>query len=103
MGTISLRRTKDKDLTGLPQKIMEICYIDLSAEERELYERMEGEAKSVVQDYITANRVTSNYTTVLSIILRLRQICTDVALCPTDLFASLSTANIEGILLSCLL
>ncbi|KAK1365977.1 putative SWI/SNF-related matrix-associated actin-dependent regulator of chromatin subfamily A member 3-like 1 [Heracleum sosnowskyi] len=97
VSTISLRRTKDKDLTGLPQKIMEICYIDLSDEERELYERMEGEAKSVVQDYITANRVTSNYTTVLSIILRLRQICTDVALCPTDLFASLSTGNIEDL------
>ncbi|XP_074354762.1 putative SWI/SNF-related matrix-associated actin-dependent regulator of chromatin subfamily A member 3-like 1 [Apium graveolens] len=97
VSTISLRRTKDRDLTGLPEKIMEICYIDLSAEERELYERMEGEAKSVVQDYITANRVTSNYTTVLSIILRLRQICTDVALCPTDLFASLSTGNIEDL------
>lgn len=91
------------DLTALPQKIMEICYIDLSDEERELYERMEGEAKSVVQDYITANRVTSNYTTVLSIILRLRQICTDVALCPTDLFASLSPSNIEGISRCCLL
>lgn len=97
VSTISLRRTKDKDLTALPQKIMEICYIDLSDEERELYERMEGEAKSVVQDYITANRVTSNYTTVLSIILRLRQICTDVALCPTDLFASLSPSNIEDL------
>lgn len=81
---------------------MEICYFDLSAEERELYERMEGEAKSVVQDYITADKFTSNYTTVLSIILRLRQICTDVALCPTDLFASLSTSNIEGTL-CCLL
>ncbi|WOH06344.1 hypothetical protein DCAR_0625770 [Daucus carota subsp. sativus] len=97
VATISLRRTKDKDLTGLPPKIMEICYFDLSAEERELYERMEGEAKSVVQDYITSDKFTSNYTTVLSIILRLRQICTDVALCPTDLFASLSTSNIEDL------
>lgn len=98
MATICLRRTKGKGLLGLPQKIMEICYIDLSAEERELYDRMEVEAKTVVRDYISADRVTRNYTTVLSIILRLRQICTDVDLCPKDLIASLPPSNIEGIL-----
>ncbi|XP_074379058.1 putative SWI/SNF-related matrix-associated actin-dependent regulator of chromatin subfamily A member 3-like 1 isoform X2 [Apium graveolens] len=97
MATICLRRTKDKGLLGLPQKIMEICYIDLSAEERELYDRMEVEAKTVVRDYISANRVTSNYTTLLSIILRLRQICTDVDLCPKDLIASLPPSNIEDV------
>lgn len=98
MATLCLRRTKDKGLLGLPQKIMEICYVDLSVEERELYDRMEVEAKAVIRDYISANRVTRNYTTVLSIILRLRQICTDVDLCPKDLMASLPPSNIEGIL-----
>lgn len=97
MATISLRRTKDKGLIGLPPKIIETYFVDLSAEERELYDRMEGEARSVVRDYISANSVTSNYTTVLSIILRLRQICTNIALCPSDLIASLPTNNIEGI------
>ncbi|KAK1392396.1 hypothetical protein POM88_011452 [Heracleum sosnowskyi] len=97
MATICLRRTKDKGLLGLPHKMMEICYIDHSAEERELYDRMEGEAKTVVRDYISSNRVANNYTTVLSIILRLRQICTDVDLCPKDLIASLPPINIEGL------
>ncbi|KAK1393591.1 putative SWI/SNF-related matrix-associated actin-dependent regulator of chromatin subfamily A member 3-like 1 [Heracleum sosnowskyi] len=97
MATICLRRTKDKGLLGLPQKMMEICYIDLSAEERELYDRIEGEAKTVVRDYISSNRVANNYTTVLSIILRLRQICTDVDLCPKDLIASLPPSNIEDV------
>lgn len=97
MATISLRRTKDKGLIGLPPKTIETCFVDLSAEERELYDQMEGDAKSVVQNYISADSVMRNYSTVLSIILRLRQICTDIALCPPDLRASLASNRIEGI------
>ncbi|CAN6681548.1 unnamed protein product [Malus baccata var. baccata] len=95
METISLRRTKDKGLIGLPPKTLEICYVELSGEERELYDQMEGEAKSVVRSYIDADSVMRNYSTVLSIILRLRQICTDVALCPSDLKSLLPSNNIE--------
>ena len=54
METISLRRTKDKGLIGLPPKTLETCYVELSGEERELYDQMEGEAKSVVRSYIDA-------------------------------------------------
>lgn len=97
MATISLRRTKDKGLVGLPPKTIETCYVDLSAEERELYDQMEGEAKTVVRNYISADSVMNNYSTVLSIILRLRQICTDLALCPSDLLASLPTSTIEDV------
>lgn len=96
MATISLRRTKDKGLIGLPPKTIETCFVELSAEERELYDRMESEAKSVFQNYIRRGSVSRNYSTVLSILLRLRQICTDVALCPSDLRSLLPSNNIEG-------
>ncbi|KAA8517920.1 hypothetical protein F0562_015392 [Nyssa sinensis] len=97
MATISLRRTKEKGVIGLPPKTIETCFVDLSVEERELYDQMEGEAKSVVWDYISADSLTSKYSTVLGIILRLRQICTDLALCPSDLRSLLPCSNIEDI------
>ncbi|KAM5574492.1 putative SWI/SNF-related matrix-associated actin-dependent regulator of chromatin subfamily A member 3-like 1 [Rosa sericea] len=97
MATISLRRTKDKGLIGLPPKTIETCYVELSAEERELYDGMEGEAKSVLRNYIAAGSMMRNYSTVLSIILRLRQICTDSALCPSDLKSLLPSNDIEDV------
>ncbi|KAF8398205.1 hypothetical protein HHK36_017131 [Tetracentron sinense] len=96
MATISLRRTKEKGLIGLPSKTVETHFVELSVEEREQYEQMEAEAKNVVQDYIYANSVVRNYSTVLGIILRLRQICNDVALCPSDIRSLLPSNNIEG-------
>ena len=97
MSTISLRRTKDDGLIELPPKTVETCYVELSVEERNLYDELEGEAKGVVQDYITNGSVLRNYATVLSIILRLRQICTNLALCPSDVRSILPSYNIEGI------
>lgn len=97
MSTISLRRTKDKGLIGLPPKTVETCYVELSGEERELYDEMERMAKGVVQEYIRAGSLIRNYSTVLSIVLRLRQICTNLALCPSDVRSLLPSNNIEGI------
>lgn len=90
IGSISLRRTKDaqngkKGLVGLPPKTVGTCYIELSVEERENYDRMESEAQNAVRDYIDSDTVSRNYSTVLHIILRLRQICNDIALCPSDI------------------
>ncbi|KAE8125147.1 hypothetical protein FH972_019981 [Carpinus fangiana] len=96
MATISLRRTKEKGLIGLPPKIIETCYVELSREERELYDKMEGEAKSAFRYYINAGNMMRNYSAVLSILLRLRQICIDLALCPSDLKSLLPSQNIEG-------
>ncbi|TXG70210.1 hypothetical protein EZV62_005145 [Acer yangbiense] len=98
MSTISLRRTKDDGLIELPPKTVETCYVELSVEERNLYDELEGEAKGVVQDYITNGSVLRNYATVLSIILRLRQICTNLALCPSDVRSILPSYNIEEFL-----
>ncbi|RID42852.1 hypothetical protein BRARA_J02709 [Brassica rapa] len=48
MATISLRRTKEKSLIGLPPKTVGTCYVELSPEERQLNDHMEGEAKGLV-------------------------------------------------------
>lgn len=95
MATISLRRTKEKALIGLPPKTIHTCNVELSVDERKLYDEMETEAKSFVARYIAKGSVTHNYSTVLSIILRLRQICTHTELCPSDLRASLSSYSFE--------
>ncbi|KAL2501955.1 DNA/RNA helicase protein [Forsythia ovata] len=97
MGTVSLRRTKEKGLVCLPSKSIETFFVNLSEEEREVYDQMEGEAKNIVEGYILDDSVMRNYSTVLSILLRLRQICTDMALCPSDLKALLPSSKIEDV------
>lgn len=97
MATLSLRRTKDEVLIGLPQKTIETCYVELSFEERELYDRIEREAKSAVEQYINAGSVMRNYTAVLGIILRLRQICCSMALCPPEVTSLLPSNKIEDV------
>ncbi|XP_062111918.1 putative SWI/SNF-related matrix-associated actin-dependent regulator of chromatin subfamily A member 3-like 1 [Humulus lupulus] len=97
MATISLRRTKHNGLIGLPTKTVEICYLELSTEEREVYDQMEKVAKNVLQGYIDAGGPMCNYTTVLSTILRLRQICTDLALCPSNIKSLTPSNNIEDV------
>ncbi|KAL6009843.1 hypothetical protein ACLOJK_000274 [Asimina triloba] len=100
MGAISLRRTKDSqvdngNLVGLPPKTLETCFVELSFEERDQYDKMELEARQMVNEYIYADSIMQNYSTVLHIILRLRQICNDVALCPSDIRSLLPSSSIE--------
>ncbi|GFP92880.1 putative swi/snf-related matrix-associated actin-dependent regulator of chromatin subfamily a member 3-like 1 [Phtheirospermum japonicum] len=89
MAAISLRRTKDKALVGLPSKSIETFNVTLREEERRVYDQMEEEARNIVKVYISNESVVRNYSTVLSILVRLRQICIDLALCPADLRALL--------------
>ncbi|KAK3127858.1 hypothetical protein QOZ80_7AG0579280 [Eleusine coracana subsp. coracana] len=90
LAAISLRRTKDmetgsKSMVNLPSKTVMACYIDLSAEEREYYDQMELEGKNKMQEFGDRDSILRNYSTVLYFILRLRQLCNDVALCPLDM------------------
>ena len=101
MRTISLRRTKDlqignKSLVGLPPKTVETCFVELYAEEREQYDRMETDAKLAVNEFICADSVMRNYSTVLHIILRLRQICNCMDLCPLDIRSLFPSSSLEG-------
>ncbi|KAK4481770.1 hypothetical protein RD792_012681 [Penstemon davidsonii] len=97
MATLSLRRTKEKGLVGLPSKTIETCFVNLREEEREIYDQMEGEAQRIVKRYISAESLVVNYSTVLSILVRLRQICTHLALCPSDIKALLPPCKIEDV------
>nr|GMC90276.1 putative SWI/SNF-related matrix-associated actin-dependent regulator of chromatin subfamily A member 3-like 1 [Ipomoea batatas] len=85
METMSLRRTKEKTLVDLPSKTLETVYVELSGEEREIYDHMELRAKAIVTEFIYAEGSLKSYLTVLSALVRLRQICTDVAMCPPNL------------------
>ncbi|XP_047331671.1 putative SWI/SNF-related matrix-associated actin-dependent regulator of chromatin subfamily A member 3-like 1 [Impatiens glandulifera] len=86
IATLSLRRTKEGSLAGLlPEKSIETCYVELSSSERTLYDELEKDARVIVSKYMSLNRVTNNFTSILTLILRLRQVCLDVALCPADI------------------
>eukprot|EP00268_Persea_americana_P041036 TRINITY_DN4086_c1_g2_i1.p1 TRINITY_DN4086_c1_g2~~TRINITY_DN4086_c1_g2_i1.p1 ORF type:complete len:369 (-),score=58.28 TRINITY_DN4086_c1_g2_i1:122-1228(-) len=90
MGKIALRRTKylqigSKSLVELPPKIVETCFVDLSPEEREQYDLMESNARMLLKGFIRNNSAMRNYSTIFRIILRLRQICNCVELCPSDM------------------
>ncbi|GER25963.1 DNA repair protein RAD5 [Striga asiatica] len=97
MAAISLRRTKDKGLIGLPAKSIETVYVNLSEKERRIYDQMEEEARNFVKAYISDENMVRNYSTVLSILVRLRQVCTDMALCPEDLRTLTLPSQIEDV------
>ncbi|KAI5079409.1 hypothetical protein GOP47_0004888 [Adiantum capillus-veneris] len=85
--TIALRRTKDmkvddKRIVELPQKTVNIHTVDLNEEDRQIYDRVELEGKRLVGQYVASGTVLQNYSTILQIILRLRQICDHSSLCP---------------------
>ncbi|XP_075097971.1 putative SWI/SNF-related matrix-associated actin-dependent regulator of chromatin subfamily A member 3-like 1 [Nicotiana tabacum] len=58
---------------------------------------MESEAKRIVKQYISSDSSMKNYWTVLSVIVRLRQICIDLALCPSDLRSLLPSNKIGDV------
>ncbi|MBA0727080.1 hypothetical protein Golax_000104 [Gossypium laxum] len=97
MASISLRRIKGNNLVGLPPKTLQTCYVELSVEERELYDQIEGKAKNVIQEFIANESLVRNYSTVLGMLLRLRQICTSLALLPLDLRALFPSSNVEDV------
>ncbi|MBA0873481.1 hypothetical protein Goshw_002704 [Gossypium schwendimanii] len=97
MASISLRRIKGNNLVGLPPKTLQTCYVELSVEERELYDQIEGKAKNVIQEFIANDSLVRNYSTVLGMLLRLRQICTSLALLPLDLRALFPSSNVEDV------
>ncbi|XP_057736990.1 putative SWI/SNF-related matrix-associated actin-dependent regulator of chromatin subfamily A member 3-like 1 [Arachis stenosperma] len=94
MAAISLRRTKDNGLLGVPPKTIETQYVELNSEERELYDRMKEEAMLLMRSFTNG---TNNFPVVLSMLLRLRQICTDSALCPSDLATTFRSTNLEDV------
>lgn len=76
-----MRRTKDmktpdgKPLVPLPPKIMEIVDIELSKQERDVYDHIFTRAKRTFSANVEKGTVMKAYTTIFAQILRLRQSC----------------------------
>ncbi|MCO5577017.1 hypothetical protein L7F22_030839 [Adiantum nelumboides] len=99
--TIALRRTKDmkvddRRIVELPRRTVNIHTVDLSEEDRQIYDRMELEGKRLVGQYVASGTVLQNYSTILQIILRLRQICDHCSLCPLKEGFLDTLSNLKG-------
>ncbi|WIA16914.1 hypothetical protein OEZ85_013841 [Tetradesmus obliquus] len=93
MGSLALRRTKDspgpdgQPLVALPPKTVTVVRLELGAEDALNYARLESETKSLVAHHLSRGTLVENYTNVLTIIMRLRQVCDSSQLCPQALEA----------------
>ncbi|KAG9217670.1 hypothetical protein CCMSSC00406_0003641 [Pleurotus cornucopiae] len=75
-----LRRTKNSTLEGepilqLPPKDIELCMLEFSEEERDLYDSFEKRSKIRLSKFIKERTLVKNHAIVLVMILRLRQLC----------------------------
>ncbi|GAA5992067.1 hypothetical protein JCM10908_000725 [Rhodotorula pacifica] len=80
-----LRRKKDskldgKELISLPPKTITMHELEFSPEEREIYEMVETRAQQKFNKFLKAGTVMRNYSHVLVLLLRLRQLCIHPAL-----------------------
>ncbi|XP_038045118.1 helicase-like transcription factor, partial [Patiria miniata] len=85
MEQLALRRTKTQKVKGqllvdLPAKTVFIQKVELSAEERAVYDSMAKEGKLAIGKYFKTGTLLTNYGNVLAILLRLRQLCCHPAL-----------------------
>lgn len=65
-----------------------------------LYDEVKEEVKTLLRDYDNDDSLVYSYSTLLSMILRLRQIYTDFTMCPKKFKSYLlpTSSDIEGIL-----
>lgn len=85
MKVITLRRTKSQMVDGqplldLPTRTDHKRVLELSMNERQLYQRMESRAKQTVDQIVQENKIMKSYAHILQAILKLRQICAHYAL-----------------------
>ncbi|KAG7669835.1 hypothetical protein Ndes2437B_g06024 [Nannochloris sp. 'desiccata'] len=99
VGSLALRRTKNTQRNGvplvtLPSKEVYIIPVELDTAARLKYDRWESSGRAIVARHLSAGTLMSNYTAILEIILRLRQICCDASLVSSNepSFASLTAA-----------
>ncbi|KAG8431459.1 hypothetical protein GDO86_018655, partial [Hymenochirus boettgeri] len=77
---ITLRRTKNSKIKGrpvleLPERKVFIQHVELSLEERQIYETVKNEGKAVISRYVNDGTVLVHYADVLAVLVRLRQLC----------------------------
>lgn len=79
MGAIALRRTKQQQVDGrplveLPQKTVYRVVVKLDPASRAKYTRWQEAGREIVQYHLQHGTLLANYTAVLEILLRLRQV-----------------------------
>ncbi|KAL5496134.1 hypothetical protein ACEPAH_3051 [Sanghuangporus vaninii] len=84
-----LRRTKDSKLDGRPiirlgPKTIDLIELEFTREERLIYEGLESRQKKVVSRFVKEGTVMKNYSFILVMILRLRQLCCHPKLATTE-------------------
>ncbi|CEJ86352.1 hypothetical protein VHEMI04083 [[Torrubiella] hemipterigena] len=77
---VMLRRKKDSLLDGkpilrLPPKTEEVVYAELSEDERGFYKQLEMKSQVLFSKYLREGTVGKNYSSILVLLLRLRQAC----------------------------
>ncbi|KAL5479086.1 hypothetical protein ACEPAI_2374 [Sanghuangporus weigelae] len=84
-----LRRTKDSKLDGRPiirlgPKTIDMIELEFTPEERLIYEGLESRQKKIVSRFVKEGTVMKNYSFILVMILRLRQLCCHPRLATTE-------------------
>ncbi|KAK0204021.1 SNF2 family N-terminal domain-containing protein [Desarmillaria ectypa] len=84
-----LRRMKNTMLDGkrlidLPEKETTLTKLEFTIEEREIYRMVEARSQATFNRYLRAGTVLKNYSQVLVLLLRLRQLCSHPSLIQED-------------------
>jgi SNF2 family DNA or RNA helicase len=87
-----LRRKKDSELNGkplirLPERHVEILVGSFDDQEREFYESISARVESTLEKMEKAGQVAKSYTSMLVLLLRLRQACNHPSLISKDFTA----------------
>jgi len=105
--TWCLRRTKDmrvgdpeggppRPLLRLPRKTLEVLRVPLDAGDRALYDRLFDGARAHVKKLERDSALGANYSQVLSMLTRLRQLCCASSLLPSSLMETLRNPDNSG-------
>ncbi len=88
-----LRRTKDKVAKELPPKTEMVRSVELSNEQRDIYETVRLAMDKKVRDEISKKGVARSQIVILEALLKLRQVCCDPRLIKSDLGKVSSAAS----------
>jgi superfamily II DNA or RNA helicase len=77
---VMLRRLKQEVARDLPPKIEQVAFCDLSAEQKELYAKLQREGRQKVETLASEKKSGAARVAMLTVLLRLRQVCSDLRL-----------------------
>jgi len=80
-----LRRKKNQVCTELPPKQEQVLFCEMESSQRHLYDQIITAGRSQLNQLLKAKKAGANSMEILTILMRLRQICCHPDLLPTDL------------------